>query len=79
MSDKTSIFSFHILGVEMKIINLSPDSLIDFFIWIVVLYACVRLINLIVRYLEKTLKLDSMNTRKWWHDNENFKNYTWRI
>lgn len=48
----------------MKIINLSPDSLIDFFIWIVVLYACVRLINLIVRYLEKTLKLDSMNTRK---------------
>lgn len=64
MSDKTSIFSFHILGVEMKIINLSPDSLIDFFIWIVVLYACVRLINLIVRYLEKTLKLDSMNTRK---------------
>lgn len=43
--------------VEMNIINLSPNSLIDFFVWIVVLYALVRLINLIFKVLEKYLNL----------------------
>ncbi len=57
MSNKDSIFSFHMLGVEMNIINLSPNSLIDFFVWIVVLYALVRLINFIFKVLEKYLNL----------------------
>lgn len=57
MGNKDSIFSFHMLGVEMNIINLSPNSLIDFFVWIVVLYALVRLINFIFKVLEKYLNL----------------------
>jgi len=57
MSNKDTSFSIHILGGEMKVINLYPDSFIDLFLWLLAIYAVVKLINLLVKYVENRLNL----------------------
>lgn len=57
MPTKDTSFSIHILGGEMKVINLYPDSFIDLFLWLVAIYAMFRLINLGIKYAEKRLNL----------------------
>lgn len=57
MSDKDTSFSLHMLGVEMNVINLSPDSFVYLFLWFVAIYAAIRVINLSVKFAEKRLNL----------------------
>lgn len=57
MFDKDTSFSFKFLGVEMNVINLSPDSFVYLFLWVVAIYAVIRAINLSVKYAENRLNL----------------------
>ncbi len=57
MPNKDTSFSLHMLGVEMNVINLNPDSFVHLFLWFVAIYAAIRVINLGVKYIEKRLNL----------------------
>lgn len=57
MSNKDTSFSLHMLGVEMNVINLNPDSFVHLFLWFVAIYAAVRVINLGIKFAEVKLNL----------------------